>query len=574
MGRSVLGPYATEEAVAAYNHEHGTDRPAVVQYADWVAGIVRGDLGNSLASPEPPVWDVIEPALVNSMKLAVFAFLIVVPFGILGGVFAGLRVGRPTDRGITVVGLSLAVVPEFVTGLVLILVFSIWLGWLPVTAQWEPGAGALTQVKYLALPAMALAIVLFGYIARITRAGVVEALEADYTRTAYLKGLPRNTVIRRHVLRNALMPTIAVVATQVGYLVGGLVAIEYLFNYQGLGLMVLQAAQQKDFTLLTAGVLVVGTVYLVVTLIADIAFALLNPTNQIPGLGMNSVAAASARPEARAARRERLRLLLRSPSFIIGAGVLLFWLTCALLGSRITPYDPIFDQTSNLSQRPSVEHWFGTDRLGRDVFSRVLAGSRDILLIAPLATLLATIFGTTLGLITGYLRGIADDTISRVIDALLAIPLIVLAVTVVTAVGSRSAWAVTVVIAIVFTPIIARTVRAAVLGEAQLDYVEAARLRGEHSQYVMFAEVLPNVMPPILVEATIRLGYAIFAVATLTFIGFGLQPPSPDWAVQISDNWQFLAQEWWTVLFPALAIASLVVAVNLVSDSIQQVLER
>jgi len=289
---------------------------------------------------------------------------------------------------------------------------------------------------------------------------------------------------------------------------------------------------------------------------------------------MTSVAAVSERSEARVARRERLRLLLRSPSFLIGAGVLLFWLRCALLGWRITPYDPIFDQTSDLSQRPSTEHWFGTDRLGRDVFSRVLAGSRDILLIAPAATLLATIFGTTLGLITGYFRGIADDTISRVIDAVLAIPLIVLAVTVVTSVGSRSAWAVTVVIAIVFSPIIARTVRAAVLGEAQLDYVEAARLRGERSHYVMFAEVLPNVMPPILVEATIRLGYAIFAVATLTFIGFGLQPPSPDWAVQISDNWQFLAEQWWTVLFPAIAIASLVVAVNLVSDSVQQVLER
>jgi len=289
---------------------------------------------------------------------------------------------------------------------------------------------------------------------------------------------------------------------------------------------------------------------------------------------MTSVATATGRSEARTARRERTRLLLRSPSFLIGAGVILFWVACAILGSRITPYDPIFDQTPDLSQAPSTEHWFGTDRLGRDVFSRVLSGSRDVLLIAPAATLLATIFGTALGLITGYLRGIADDTISRVIDAVLAIPLIVLAVTVVAAVGSRSTWAVTVVIAIVFSPIIARTVRAAVLGEAQLDYVEAARLRGERSHYVMFAEVLPNVMPPILVEATIRLGYAIFAVATLTFIGFGLQPPSADWAVQIADNYQFLAEQWWTVLFPAVAIASLIVAVNLVSDSVQQVLER
>lgn len=276
VGRAVLGQFASEEAVAVYNEEHGVDRPAVVQYADWLSGVVRGDLGESLAQ-ERPVWDILSPALVNSMKMGIFAFLLVVPLGILGGVIAGLRAGRPADRTITVTGLSLATVPEFVTGLVLILVFAIWLGALPVTAQWEEGAGALTQIRYLTLPAIALAIVLFGYIARIMRAGVIEALDADYTRSAYLMGLPHRTVIWRHVLPNALLPTIAVIATQVGYLVGGLVAIEYLFNYQGLGLMVLQAAQQKDFTLLTAGVLVVGLVYLLVTLVADILFALLNP---------------------------------------------------------------------------------------------------------------------------------------------------------------------------------------------------------------------------------------------------------------------------------------------------------
>lgn len=289
---------------------------------------------------------------------------------------------------------------------------------------------------------------------------------------------------------------------------------------------------------------------------------------------MSTLLEPTARSEAITARRERLRLLVRSPSFVIGASVILFWVVCAVLGNHITPYDPRYDQTPEIGVSPSAQHFFGTDRLGRDVFSRVLAGSRDILLIAPLATLLATLVGTTLGLVTGYFKGIADDTISRVIDAVLAIPLIVLAVTVVAALGSRSTWTVIVVIAAVFSPIIARTVRAAVLGEADLDYIEAARLRGERAPYVMFSEVLPNVMPPILVEATIRLGYAIFAVATLSFIGFGLQPPSPDWAVQIADNYEFLSLQWWTVLFPAMAIASLVVAVNLVSDSVQQVLER
>jgi peptide/nickel transport system permease protein len=160
---------------------------------------------------------------------------------------------------------------------VLILVFAVWLGWLPVTAQAEPGANLLVQVKYLLLPAFTLTLVLFGYIARVTRAGMIEAFDSDYARTAYLKGLPSSQVVRKHVLRNALLPTIAVIAVQCGYLVGGLVAVEYLFNYQGLGALTLEAARQKDLPLLTAGVLVIGIVYLVVTLVADILYAFLNP---------------------------------------------------------------------------------------------------------------------------------------------------------------------------------------------------------------------------------------------------------------------------------------------------------
>ena len=170
-----------------------------------------------------------------------------IPLAILGGIAAGLRAGRALDRTVTVGGLSLTSLPEFVTGIVLIIVVGIFLGWLPVTAQAPDGADVLTQARYLLLPAICLAGVLFGYIARITRAGVVEALDSDYTRTAYLKGLSTTVVVRRHVLRNALLPTIAVVATQIGYLVGGLVVVERLFNYQGIGLLVFNAATTKDY---------------------------------------------------------------------------------------------------------------------------------------------------------------------------------------------------------------------------------------------------------------------------------------------------------------------------------------
>ena len=276
VGRAVLGPFATQESVDALNEQLGTDRGVFEQYVDWAGGLLHGDLGTSL-STQVPAWDLLGPALRNSLELAFVAFMICVPLSILGGVIAGLRYGRPTDKGITIAGLSFAAMPEFVTGIILILVFSIWLGWLPVTAQWEEGANVLTQVKYLLLPAFTLTLVLFGYIARITRAGMIEALDSDYARTAYLKGLPSSVVVRRHVLRNALLPTIAVIAVQVGYLVGGLVVVEVLFNYQGVGLLIYEAAREKDLPLLTAGVLVVGTVYLVVMLIADILYAVLNP---------------------------------------------------------------------------------------------------------------------------------------------------------------------------------------------------------------------------------------------------------------------------------------------------------
>lgn len=283
VGRAVLGPFAAQESVDALNEQLGANRPIFAQYTDWAGGLLHGDLGTSL-SKQVPAWDLLRPALAHSFKLAAVAFLICVPLSILGGIVAGLRYGRLTDKGITITGLSFAAMPEFVSGIFLILVFAIWLGWLPVTAQWEDGAGPLTQVKHLLLPAMTLTLVLFGYIARITRAGMIEALDSDYARTAYLKGLPSSVVIRKHVLRNALLPTIAVVAVQVGYLVGGLVVVEVLFNYQGIGSLIFEAARQKDLPLLTAGVLVVGITYLVVTLIADILYAALNPRIRLGGL--------------------------------------------------------------------------------------------------------------------------------------------------------------------------------------------------------------------------------------------------------------------------------------------------
>ena len=276
VGRRILGPFADARAVSALNHQLGTDRPIIVQYWSWLTNALRGRLGDSVAFGDP-VTSMLGRALGNSLKLAVVAFVLVVPLGILGGIVAALNRDRFLDRLITVAGLSATAVPEFVFAILAIIVIGIALHWLPITATAPEGSGVLTQFYYLILPALPLVLVLFGYIARITRAGMIEALDADYTRTAVLKGLSYWTVIRRHVLRNALLPTIAVVATQTGYLIGGLVVIEFMFNYQGIGQLMFLAAQKKDFPLLQGGAMVIGLVYLTATLLADIIYSMLNP---------------------------------------------------------------------------------------------------------------------------------------------------------------------------------------------------------------------------------------------------------------------------------------------------------
>jgi peptide/nickel transport system permease protein len=276
VGRAVLGPLADARAVALFNHQVGVDRPLAAQYWDWITHFVVGDMGRSFTF-RAPVAPFIAGAVVNSMKLAALAFVLVVPLGIAGGVWAALRVGQWSDRGLVLLGQSLGVVPEFISSIVLILIFGVWLRWLPMSADWPEGAGAWTQVKYLILPSLPLVLVFFGYIARVARAGTVEALDADYTRTAILKGLPMSTVMRRHVLRNALLPTITVVASLLGYLAGGLVVIETLFHYRGIGALIYSAARAKDFPMLEAGVLTVGAVYAIASVLADLLSAALNP---------------------------------------------------------------------------------------------------------------------------------------------------------------------------------------------------------------------------------------------------------------------------------------------------------
>ena len=276
-GRIVLGREATPGAVEQFNHALGIDRPLPVRYVDWLSDAVRGDFGANYTDGRA-VTDDLVPALQRSLFLAVYAFILCIPISILAGVIAALRRGKPTDRAITISGLSLAVIPEFVLGAMLVtLLGPAWLNWFPGIAGALIDASFLTKLDSLFLPALALALVLFGYIARMARAGTMEALDADFTRTAVLKGLRQRQVMTRHVLRNGLLPTIAVISTQVGYLFGGIVAIEKLFGYPGIGFLTVTSAQIKNFPMLLSCVLVIGVIYFVATLAGDLLTAALNP---------------------------------------------------------------------------------------------------------------------------------------------------------------------------------------------------------------------------------------------------------------------------------------------------------
>ncbi len=276
IGRLLLGRTADPRSVAVLNHELGTDRPILNQYLSFIGRLLHGDLGQSLALRQANSG-LLGNALLNSLKLAALAFVIVVPLALAGGVFAALHRDTWIDRTIIGVGVTLTVLPEFVTGIIAILVLGIGLHWLPVTATAPPGSGPFTVIKYLIMPAIPLIVILFGYLAKLARAGTITALDSDYHRTAVLKGLSARVVLVRHVLRNALLPSLSVIGTQAGYLIGGLVVVEILFNYRGIGSLIFMAAQNKDVPLLEVGVLTVGVAYMLVTALADGLTGLLDP---------------------------------------------------------------------------------------------------------------------------------------------------------------------------------------------------------------------------------------------------------------------------------------------------------
>lgn len=277
IARLVLGRDASATAIANFEQQFGLDKPPMRQYVDWLAGFVTADWGRSFTAGNPPVRDLVLSRLGNSMRLAGLTLLIVIPMSLILGVVAALREGSWVDSSISIVSLSVVGLPEFVTGIVLVNVFAVSLGWLPATAFVSRDMGVIAWLRMLILPALTASLVLVGYITRMTRAGMLEELKKPYVRTATLKGLSWRRVVFGHALRNALLPTIAVIALSIGWLMGGLVVIENVFNYPGIGSLLVTAVTQKNLPVLQAISVLIVFFYSFANLVADLLFALLNP---------------------------------------------------------------------------------------------------------------------------------------------------------------------------------------------------------------------------------------------------------------------------------------------------------
>lgn len=267
-----------------------------------------------------------------------------------------------------------------------------------------------------------------------------------------------------------------------------------------------------------------------------------------------------------------LRDLYRQPATALGTTMVLLFIVVAALAPLIAPFGLNEQIADDARQSPSAHHLFGTDHLGRDVFSRIVLGAREVLALAGAGSLIAVLLGTTFGLAVGYLGGIIDEVLMRVVDSVLAIPALLLALLLLGTIGP-SALSVLIVIIVVYTPIVTRVARSVVISVRSMAYVEIARTQGESLGHILFGEILPSVVPALAVEASLRFSYAIFLIASLGFLGIGVQPPSPNWGLMVNEARAFVRQTPWALYIPAGAIAFLVIGVNLMADGLKRALQ-
>jgi len=283
VAQMILGQSATEEAVAALRQARGLDDPLLQRYGRWVKGVLVGDLGESVYMQGVAINSILWRRVGHSLVLAFTAFIMFVPLSIFLGVLAGVKEKKPADSVISFFGLATMALPEFVSGVILITIFAVQLNWFPIVSVIPIGQTLFQNLDILVLPALSITFVMFGYVSRMQRSSMIGVMNSDYIRSAILKGMPRKYVIFRHALKNALLPTITIIGMNMGWLFGGLIVVETLFGFPGMGSLLMTAIKTRDVPLIEACVLLITIIYSLSTMITDILYSYLNPRIRFQG---------------------------------------------------------------------------------------------------------------------------------------------------------------------------------------------------------------------------------------------------------------------------------------------------
>ena len=538
--RLIAGPEADAQVIELVRQQLGLDQPLYHQFWHYISNAVQGDFGLSMVSRRP-VADEIASRFMPTLWLTITSMVWAVIFGMAAGIIAAVWRNRWPDRLSMTIAVSGISFPAFALGMLLIQVFSVELGWLPTV-------GADSWQHYI-LPSLTLGAAVAAVMARFTRASFVDVLSEDYMRTARAKGVSETWVVLKHGLRNAMIPVVTMMGLQFGFLLGGSIVVEKVFNWPGLGRLLVDSVEMRDYPVIQAEILLFSLEFILINLVVDVLYAAINPWHEFWR------------------RFRRQHMAMTAALFVI------LLIVVAIFARWIAPYDAenYFDY-DNLNNGPSLQHWFGVDSLGRDIFSRVLVGAQISLAAGVFAVFIGAAIGTLLGLLAGYYEGWWDRLIMRICDVLFAFPGILLAIAVVAVLGSGIANVI-IAVAIFSIPAFARLVRGNTLVLKQQTFIESARSIGASDMTVLLRHILPGTVSSIVVFFTMRIGTSIISAASLSFLGLGAQPPTPEWGAMLNEARADMVIAPHVAVFPALAIFLTVLAFNLLGDGLRDALD-
>src|SRR6266446_6332945 len=542
-GANPLSP----EAQKVLAKHYGLDRPLYEQFAIFVSKAVRGDFGYSFVYKTRTVQEIIAETFPISLLLGSMALVLAIVVGLTLGIMAALYQNRTWDY----ISVSLATVgvavPNFVLAVFLIILFSFILPLFP-TGGWD-------SPRNWVLPTVALALAPMGIIARFTRASMLEVIRADYTLTARAKGLGEVPVIFKHALKNAFIPVVTLLGPMFAAVGTGSFFVESIFRVPGMGRFFVLSMTGRDYPMIMAVVLTYGAFLAIMNLVVDLLYGVLDPRIRSSSLWRDGV---------RRLRRNRLA--------VAGGAVIALLCFIAIFADFLAPLPYTKSNFGRLNEAPSRDYPLGTDQLGRDLLSRMIYGARVSMLVGLGAQVIVVLIGVPIGALSGYLGGRTDMFLTRFIDVMYAFPRLLFVILVMSALG---AGLMNIFIAIGLTGWvgIARQTRAQVLAINEKEFVDGARALGAGFGRVLGRHVMPNALTPIIVAVTFGIPEAIFTEAALSFIGVGINPPTPSWGQMVGEGQQYIRSYWHLCVFPSIAIAVTMLSFVFFGDGVRDALD-